>query len=629
MSIYTLNNTNGLSLSYSPRSCELSCILSGHTVNFSKEVPYLQIVAFGKSFKLEFTMAKRVHIEEINTTVSSGIRAVYENFYAFGKKLPLTVDTYICVNNNDNFINFEISISDEPNTEIEKVIWPQPVEFDDNDPNAYTVIPSLQGALIPAKWHNTFMLYSQGRYYQRDCCMPWWGQYFDGIGYIAIADTPWDGGFKLNHTPRKKTRISNCWYPSLGAMRYRRQHKILFCEGLDYNKMCHIYRRLKIEDGSFVSLKEKALKNPKLLSCIGAPMISDYMLVAVDSSLPLYDTNSLFYMTAYDRIKQLIEIKNAGIENAIIHFDGCNRYGYDNGHPDIFPPSDVIGGIEGVKQLIDECHRIGYTLTLHDQYRDYYINSPSFNPQLALEDADNNIIKQTVNYGGTNSFLCPHNVLPFLKRNYEQFENAGIFADGIHLGAFSGEKIDECYNPLHPITRRECIEKRAEAFRYLSSKGYLVSSDEPVDCVINEIEMVAQASYSLIPNMANGISNGLSVPLFNLVYHDALIMPWYYPYEEISWWGIPNTDASYVHAFLNASPMAIAIPDVAQVKKMLPELKALCNISKRLAFTPMIKHEFVDNNTRVQRTYFEDGTIIEVDFNTNRTEVISSPYNKI
>lgn len=623
--MYTLSNTNGLILKYSPKLCSFECVLRGKSVEFSKEVPYIKLMAFGKSLKLEFTSANRVHIEEVESTVCSGLRAIYENFYAFGKKLNLTIDTFVNLNNNDDFIGFEISVSCDQNIEIESVVWPQAVKFNDDDPAAYTAIPSLQGALIPSKWHNTFMLYSEGRYFQRDCCMPWWGQYFNGLGYIAIADTPWDGGFRLDHTPRVRTRISNCWYPSLGTMGYRRKHRLMFREGLGYNEMCKTYRDIKIADGSFVSLREKARKNPKLLKCIGAPIIGDYLLVAVDESSPLYESNSLFYMTAEQRAKQLIATKEAGIENAIVHFDGCNSYGYDSGHPDIFPPSDIIGGIEGVKHLIEECHRIGYTFSIHDQYRDYYISSPSFNPQLAIEDSDNNIIKQTINYGGAQSFLCPHNVMPFLKRNYELFEKSGIIADTIHLGAFSGEKIDECFNPLHPITRRECIEKRAEALRYLSSKGYLVSSDEPVDCVINELEMVAQASYSLIPSMSSGISNGVSVPLFNLVYHDALIMPWFYPYEKKGWWGIPNTDASYSHAFLTASPMAIQIPEKKDIQKMLPDLKRLCELCKKLAFTPMVRHEFDEKNPRIQRTYFEDGTVIEVDFNTTRTEIISTP----
>ena len=39
----------------------------------------------------------------------------------------------------------------------------------------------------------------------------------------------------------------------------------------------------------------------------------------------------------------------------------------------------------------------------------------------------------------------------------------------------------------------------------------------------------------------------------------------------------------------------------------------------------MTKHEFSENNPRIQRTYFEDGSIIEVDFDSDRTDVISAP----
>ncbi|MEG1972307.1 MAG: DUF5696 domain-containing protein, partial [Oscillospiraceae bacterium] len=436
MDNYLLTNNNGMSVRYSPKTCQLAVQTCHSDYTFSSTNPYVQVSAFGRSFKLQFPSAKRIHIEEINSTIGKSVRAVYSNFYANGKKLPFAIDTIVSLNNNDNFISFEFDVINCENDSIEKVVWPQAVCFDDNDGSAYTVVPSLQGALIPSKWHNTFMLYSGGRYYQRDCTMPWWGQRFGGGGYIAIAQTPWDGGFELKHSPSKKTRIAAAWYPSLRTMQYRRKCKFLFGDTLDYNEMCHIYREFVIESGKFVSLKEKAAKNPKLLNYIGVPLISDYLFVSIDESSLRYGSDAdVFCISAYDRVKQLKFLNENGIKRACIHFDGCNRFGYDNGHPDIFPPNESIGGIDGIKFLISECHKMNYTLNFHDQYRDYYFNSPSFNAQYAIEDSENNLPKFSQNFGGNQSYLCMHNILPFIKRNYKLFENSGIAPDGVHLGS--------------------------------------------------------------------------------------------------------------------------------------------------------------------------------------------------
>ena len=45
--------------------------------------------------------------------------------------------------------------------------------------------------------------------------------------------------------------------------------------------------------------------------------------------------------------------------------------------------------------------------------------------------------------------------------------------------------------------------------------------------------------------------------------------------------------------------------------------QAIERISKHLAFTRMVKHEFLNDSYRCQRTTFADGTTIEVDFDEN------------
>ena len=42
----------------------------------------------------------------------------------------------------------------------------------------------------------------------------------------------------------------------------------------------------------------------------------------------------------------------------------------------------------------------------------------------------------------------------------------------------------------------------------------------------------------------------------------------------------------------------------------------VCKVSERYVFQQMKKHEFVTSDLRTQRTTFEDGTWIEVNFDT-------------
>ena len=45
-------------------------------------------------------------------------------------------------------------------------------------------------------------------------------------------------------------------------------------------------------------------------------------------------------------------------------------------------------------------------------------------------------------------------------------------------------------------------------------------------------------------------------------------------------------------------------------------MKRVCEISEKLALCEMVSHEFISDDMRRQRTTFSDGTVIEVDFDT-------------
>ena len=62
-----------------------------------------------------------------------------------------------------------------------------------------------------------------------------------------------------------------------------------------------------------------------------------------------------------------------------VHIDGWIKEGYDNQHPDTMPPCENAGGIEGMLRLKKTIQDAGYQFAVHDQYRDYYVDAPSYN----------------------------------------------------------------------------------------------------------------------------------------------------------------------------------------------------------------------------------------------------------
>src|SRR5581483_12179893 len=155
---------------------------------------------------------------------------------------------------------------------------------------------------------------------------------------------------------------------------------------------------------------------------------------------------------------------------------GWPHEGYDRQHPDELPPAPVAGGWEGMKRLADTCHDLGYLFSLHDQYRDYYTDAPSYDPQFAVHEEDATTPSLAFpgsrfgqwkkgdmafmnNWdGGTQTYLSNRFMPGHLKKNYQALFDHGIHPQGIYLDVCGYIPPEEDFNPEHPTTRTEAMK---------------------------------------------------------------------------------------------------------------------------------------------------------------------------
>ena len=108
---------------------------------------------------------------------------------------------------------------------------------------------------------------------------------------------------------------------------------------------------------------------------------------------------------------------------------------------------------------------------------------------------------------------------------------------------------------------------------------------------------------------------GIPIPLFNLVYHDALLLPWSLSKGA---WGIPENDLGYLHGLANAGlPYMSLNPGDEELTRVL----TMCALNKRVGLVEMTHHEFLDNSHRKQRTAFADGTTVTIDLDDETFEI--------
>jgi len=436
---------------------------------------------------------------------------------------------------------------------------------------------------------------------------------------MVILETPDDGGCHFQHPAGGPTQIGPRWVHSLGRFSYPRRARLCFVENGNYVHLAKRYRRHAIATGRFVSLREKIARNPRVARLVGAPVVHTSILYHIQPESSYYhkdnpDQNHQF-VTFEARSKDLEALSRKGITNAYVHLDGWGLRGYDNLHPDILPPCPEAGGWAGMKQFAEVCDRLGFLFAIHDQYRDYYLDARSYQDRHTVIEENGTRPSHSIWFGGRQSILCPSLAPGHVRKNHGAILAEGVQLRGAYLDVFSVVPPDECYAPEHPVTRADCLRYRGECLDHVRSWGGVVSSEEPSDWSVRHLDVVHHGPYPLNPGPGKGPAMGIPIPLFNLVYHDALLMPWSLGKGE---WGIPEKDLGYLHALANGGMPYVSLnPSPEELQRV----RALCALHRRVALLEMTAHEFLDPSRRRQRTSFSDGTRVTIDLDTDQSEV--------
>ncbi|WP_276951909.1 DUF5696 domain-containing protein [Acetatifactor muris] len=576
-----------------------------------------------------FSDAASISHRYYQSGVGTGILSSYDGFAEMEK---FSFETLIWIEHATGNVRFEL-IPGRDGEAFAAVHWPMPFAFDNPVSSSYTVMPVLQGILIPNTWETAVgKLPFNGQMCSAGAYMPWFGQVEARRGYIAICEQPWDAGYEIDHPAGGPySHVGMYFLPSLGRLAYRRVTRFTFLEDCDYNDLCKVYRSYVKETGLFTTLAEKSARNLLVRKLVGAAIVHKGIKTHVSPDSLFYDRehpekNDVVIPFA-ERTREILRFRDKGMRRLYLHLDGWGDPGYDNRHPDYLPACEEAGGWEGMKELSDTIRECGYMFGLHDQYRDYYMDAPSFDREFACEAPDGSIFDMARWAGGRQSYLCATQAPYYVKRNFEEVLRHGIHLEASYLDVFTCNEGDECANPRHRMTRRECFEYRSACFRYLCSKKILPSSEECGDWAMRDLVFCHYGPYDFMLEKPGTPRRGIPVPLFNLVYHDCIILPW--PMDRL-----PDTEDYMLYALLNGGGAYVdkdgAYPDCdgafdAAREKQLDEdisrYRVVAALQEQVADYEMVRHEFLDGSPHRQRTLFADGTQVTVDLKSGEYRI--------
>ena len=574
---------------------------------------------------LYFDSAAEITRAPFRSGVGEGVRTSYRGFAQDGERLPLAFDTLVWVENSTGDLRFEWIPIEDGGIGAEAVYWPGPMEFCGDSADWYTVLNIQQGLLVPNNWPVELgKIHFDGQLCTAAAYMPWFGQVRPGGGYIAICETPWDAAYQAEHPAGGPyTQVSFRWLPSLGLLTGRRIARYSFRGDCDYNDLCKIYRAYAKETGLLTTLAEKAARNPNVDRLIGAGVVHKGIKTHVSPGSLFYDpehpekNDCMVPFSA--REAEIRRFHDKGVEQLYLHLDGWGQPGYDNQHPDYLPACAEAGGWEGLKSLSDTLAEYGYLFGLHDQYRDYYFDAATFDPSFACQNPDGSIFDQARWAGGRQSYLCASQAPYYVKRNFEEVLAHGIRLAASYLDVFTCNEPDECANPDHRMTRKECLEYRAACFDYLTSRGIVPSSEEVTDWAVKSLVFAHYGPYDFMLSPPGSPRKGIPAPLYNLVYHDCMILPW--PMEQTEeedymLYALLNGGAAYLDRE-GAYPNTDGAFDLQAEKKLDEQIRRwriVSALQKRVAKCEMVRHELLTPDGKKQRTVFSDGTEVTVDF---------------
>ncbi len=565
---------------------------------------------------LPFSAAASVTETPFTSGLGQGVRTVYSGFEAYPE---LSFETQMLVDATTGYVDCTLVPLRMDCAPIREVMWPQPLVCD--DANAYAVVNTMQGQLIPTDWPAPVgeNLPFGGQMCSESAYMPWWGEVAPDGAYLCYVRQAWDAAYTISHPAGGPNRVFVRHLPSLGRMRYARTVTYCFAPaGSDYVTLCKMYRAIAEEEGRVLTLRQKAALNPMVDKLIGACVMHVPGKTHVTSGSRFYnreepEKNDRLVPFAHweERVRRLHAM---GVDKLYLHLDGWGQPGYDNQHPDYLPPCKELGGWEGMKSLSDTMQELGYMFGIHDQYRDYYLDAPTYDIDNAAQRPDGSVYEMSVWAGGRQNYLCASQAPSYVRRNFEELFAHGIHLEGTYLDVFTCNEPDECANPRHPMTRRECLEYRGQALNYLTAHHVAPSSEEVNDWAI---------PYQVFCHWAPYISQtAIPAPLFNLVWHDCVIIPWF---MEAGTWGIPEGTTGFLHCLLGGGMGYMSEEAEGEaLDRNIEQWKVISELQQHVAREQMVSHAFLNDDRTRQRTVFTGGTTVEVDF-ANNTYSITYP----
>lgn len=503
-----------------------------------------------------------------------------------------------------------------------------PAAFHTDSKDFYLLYTDGEGMLLPVD--NTEYPLGNGITYScgGGLSMAWMGvtdKQFNS-GYMAILETPFDAALCTSRQDDGLVTFAPIWLPSLETFGYDRKITYYFFDKGGYVAQCKKYRDYIWKKNQVTTLKEKLKKSPAIGKMIGAPHIY------------VWDTAR--------EVSFAREMKDSGIEKALILWNGNHtpypELGYDNRMKE-------LGYGTGGYDLYSDLHKRDTAYYEHDwdgplRYR--RTRYPGMFHKLAARKKDGSTYS---NQFGT--YACPATMLPQIEqrvsREMKEYPHECYFLD-----VYQANGLYECYSKDHPLTRQQYAEAIIKNYQYIEDTfGQYMGGEWGADFAVAYSvfvhgmmtlqrtwfgsEINKQGSIYYYGNWKNNsrpsimlgtrtapdtylkysINEAIRVPLYELVYHDAVVTSWRWEdgnhHNPEIWWKKDLFNILY-----GSVPLWSLDRNRWEEYKQtfIQSYNNVCPWLQKIGYDEMLSHSFVTPDGKIQMSEFSSGNRVVVNF---------------
>jgi hypothetical protein len=315
-------------------------------------------------------------------------------------------------------------------------------------------------------------------------------------------------------------------------------------------------------------------------------------------------------ITHSDAAEIMKTARNWGMQRGLFNLRGTFRGGYDESHPDIWPPEPALGTIEELKGLIAQ--EGPYITVLHDNYQDMYPRVESF-PRGLVKKADGRYLWGGYWHGGQCFITCSKQQVKYAARNWEKLSELGL--SGCFIDTAACVQFYECHDPDHPMDRNEDGPAKLELMKFFKDRGLVLGSEEAADYGMKEIDFL-ENRHAHRPHV--------TPPLWPLVFHDCAFTARYSTGGTSG--GSPVSQLeNYLWGYMCYWPANDRASWPAQEEAFRASLP-LDSLHSRIGTDRMVSHRFLDDGL-VEQTEFSSGVSVIANFadETRTVEGIDIP----